>query len=71
MAWIELERLVEEAEGDAALRRGLRRCRSRRELILAARRLGYWISLADLRQAWLLGSGGPGQEPGNSSIVES
>jgi hypothetical protein len=45
MAWSELERLVDEAEGDAVLRRGLRRCRSRRELILVACRLGYRINL--------------------------
>jgi hypothetical protein len=69
MAWSELERLVDEAEGDAVLRRGLRRCRSRRELILVACRLGYRINLADLRQAWLLGGGE--RVPGISSIVKS
>lgn len=51
MSWSELERLVAEAERDAGLRRGLKHCRSRQELILAARRLGFAVSLADLRQA--------------------
>jgi hypothetical protein len=50
----ELTRLVEEAEHDPALRRSLRRCRSRLELVLAARRLGYAIHREDLRRAWLL-----------------
>lgn len=54
MSWSELERLVEEAEVDAGLRRGLRHCRSRRELLLACRQLGYGISSRDLRQAWEL-----------------
>jgi hypothetical protein len=36
----ELARLVEEAERDGVIRRSLRRCRSREELVLAARRLG-------------------------------
>lgn len=54
MSWSELERLVEEAESDPALRRGLRRCRSQRELILASWRLGYRIHLNDLRMARLL-----------------
>jgi hypothetical protein len=54
MSWSELERLVEEAEADDGLRRGLRHCRSRRELLLACRRLGYGISSRDLRQAWEL-----------------
>jgi len=51
MSWNELERLVEDAETDAVIRRALRHCRSRRELLLAARRLGYAISSADLQQA--------------------
>ena len=54
MSWSELERLVEEAEGDGVIRRGLRHCRSRRELLLAAQRLGYDIGSADLHQAWEL-----------------
>jgi hypothetical protein len=54
MAMAELARLVEEAESDAVIRRSLRRCRSRAELVLAARRLGYAIHHHDLRQAWLL-----------------
>jgi hypothetical protein len=54
MSWSELERLVEDAETDALMRRALRHCRSRRELLLAARRLGYAITNADLQQAWTL-----------------
>ena len=44
MSWSELERLVDEAEVDAGLRRSLKGCRSTPELILAARRLGYRIT---------------------------
>lgn len=51
MSWSELERLVSDAEGDAGLRRALRRCRSRPELVLAACHLGYTIQLADLQRA--------------------
>jgi hypothetical protein len=54
MSWSELERLVEDAETDAVMRRALRHCRSRRELLLAAGRLGYAITKADLQQAWML-----------------
>jgi hypothetical protein len=54
MSWSELERLVEDAETDAAMGRALRHCRSRREFLLAARRLGYAITNADLQQAWTL-----------------
>lgn len=54
MAMAELERLVEDAECEGAIRRSLRRCRSRAELVLAARRLGYSVHRLDLRQAWLL-----------------
>jgi hypothetical protein len=50
----ELERLVDEAECDGVIRRSLRCCRSRAELVLAARRLGYGIHRIDLRNAWLL-----------------
>jgi hypothetical protein len=50
----ELTRLVEEAERDAVIRRSLRRCRSRAELVLAARRMGFAIQRVDLRRAWLL-----------------
>lgn len=57
VSWSELERLVSEAELDGALRRWLRHCRSRQELILAARRLGFEVCLQDLRQAWQLRSG--------------
>lgn len=54
MSWSELERLVEDAETDAVMRRALRHCRSRRELLLAAGRLGYVITKSDLQQAWML-----------------
>jgi hypothetical protein len=57
MSWSELERLVEEAEGDGAIRRALRRCRSRAELVLAARRLGYFITPQDLQSAGRLHTG--------------
>ena len=33
MSWSELQRLVEEAEADGLIRRGLRHCRSRQELL--------------------------------------
>jgi hypothetical protein len=39
-------------EADAALQRALKHCRSRKELILAARRLGYRITRIDLQRAW-------------------
>lgn len=52
MSWLELERLVDEVEADQALRRALKHCRSRKELILAARRLGYRITRIDLQLAW-------------------
>lgn len=51
MSWSELERLVEDAEADAAIARALRHCRSRRELILAGLQLGYGISGEDLLRA--------------------
>ena len=52
MSWSELERLVDQAEADVALRRSLKGCRSTPELILAARRLGYRITRMDLQRAW-------------------
>ena len=52
MSRSELERFVSEVESDAALQRALKHCRSRKELILAARRLGYRITRIDLQQAW-------------------
>ena len=52
MSWSELERLVSDAEAERALQRALRHCRSRKELILAARRLGYRITRIDLQRAW-------------------
>jgi hypothetical protein len=54
MSWSELERLVEEAETDGVIRRGLRHCRSSRELLLAARRLGFRVTRVDLQRAWQL-----------------
>jgi predicted ribosomally synthesized peptide with nif11-like leader len=52
MSWPQLERFVADVEADAALQRALRHCRSRKELILAARRLGYRITRMDLQRAW-------------------
>ncbi len=51
MSWSELERLVEEAEADAVIRRGLRHCRSGPELLLAVRRLGFRVTRVDLDRA--------------------
>jgi predicted ribosomally synthesized peptide with nif11-like leader len=52
MSWSELQRFVAEVEADVALQRALRHCRSRKELILASRRLGYRITRIDLQRAW-------------------
>jgi hypothetical protein len=52
MSWSELERLVDQAEANVALRRSLKGCRSTPELILAARKLGYRITRMDLQRAW-------------------
>ena len=52
MSWSELERFVTDVEADPALQLALRQCRSRKELILAARRLGYRITRMDLQRAW-------------------
>lgn len=54
MSWSELERLVEQAENDGSLRRALTHCRSRGELVLASRRLGFGIDAQDLKLAWQL-----------------
>jgi predicted ribosomally synthesized peptide with nif11-like leader len=51
MSWSELERLVAEAENDRDLRRALRHCRSKQELVVAARRLGYRITRVDIQRA--------------------
>jgi predicted ribosomally synthesized peptide with nif11-like leader len=48
----ELERFVDDVEADRALQRALKHCRSRKELILAARRLGYRITRMDLQRNW-------------------
>ena len=53
MSWSELERFVDDVEADRDLQRSLKHCRSRKELILAARRLGYRITRIDLQRAWL------------------
>jgi hypothetical protein len=63
MSWSELQRLVEDAEADGAIRRGLRRCRSPRELIMACRRLGYGVQALDLRSARALEGRQPGLSP--------
>ena len=52
MSWSELERLVEDAESQGDIQRALSHRRSRKELILAARRLGYRITRIDLQRAW-------------------
>jgi len=52
MSGSELERFVDDVEADSALQRALKHCRSRKELILAARRLGYRITRMDLQRAW-------------------
>lgn len=57
MSWSELERLVEEAEGDSVLRRALMHCRSTSELVLASRRLGFAIDGHDLNLARQLHQG--------------
>jgi hypothetical protein len=59
MSWSELERLVETAERDPALARALGHCRSAAELVLAARRLGYGVSSADLADARAITQGLP------------
>lgn len=66
MSWTELERLVEQAESDPALRRALMHCRSRFELVLAGQRLGFAIDGQDLKLAWRLHqrqTPGHGNEP--------
>ena len=51
MSWGELERLVEDAEGDANLRALLRACQSPPQLVLLARQMGYHITRVDLARA--------------------
>jgi hypothetical protein len=53
MSWSELERLVSDAEAHAELRSTLRRCRSRQQLLQAARHLGYRVTRIDLQNAWV------------------
>jgi len=52
MSWLELERLVADAEHDTALRDLLRGSHNQPELVLNARRLGYHITRVDLARAW-------------------
>ena len=59
MSWSELDRLVETAELDDAIRRALGHCRSLPELVLASRRLGFAIESTDLMQARALERGEP------------
>ena len=53
MSSSELERLVCELEADPSLQRPFRDCRSRQQLILTARRMGYRITRVDLQRAWM------------------
>ncbi len=43
---------MDAVEADSALQRALKHCRSRKELILAARRLGYRITRMHLQRNW-------------------
>jgi len=52
MSWIELERLVKDADVDGDLRRTMDQCQSQDELITVATSLGYQISRMDVLQAW-------------------
>jgi hypothetical protein len=52
MSWSELERLVQAAETGPPSHAVLHRCRSKAELVLAARKLGYRITRMDLLRAW-------------------
>ncbi|MEB3260910.1 MAG: Nif11-like leader peptide family natural product precursor [Cyanobacteriota bacterium] len=62
MSWGELERLVEDAEGDVELRTVLRACQNQPQLILLARQLGYHITRVDLTRAWETHQAGEGQQ---------
>ena len=44
---------MDDVKADSALQRALKHCRSRKELIRAALRLGYRITRIDLQHAWL------------------
>ena len=52
MSWVELERLVGDAESNSELREALRICQSQPDLLLAARSRGYHITRIDLLRAW-------------------
>jgi predicted ribosomally synthesized peptide with nif11-like leader len=68
MSRSELERLVAEAENDRDLRRALRHCRSKQELVLAARRRGFRITRMDIQRAR---EEDPNQEAENRTIRTS
>jgi hypothetical protein len=68
MSWSELERLVTEAENDRDLCRALRHCRSKQELVLAARRRGFRITWMDIQRAR---EEDPNQEAENRTIRTS
>ncbi len=70
MSWSELERLVDEAEKDPVIRRGLRHCRSSPELLLAARRLGFRVTRVDLERAWQLDRRGEETAPEPVAVLE-
>ncbi|MEB3195466.1 MAG: Nif11 family protein [Cyanobacteriota bacterium] len=53
MSWSELERLVNDADGDDDLCRIMDSCKSQDELIVVATTLGYQINHWDVLQAWL------------------
>jgi len=52
ISWSELVPSVDDVKADSALQRALKHCRSRKELIRAALRLGYRITRIDLQHAW-------------------
>lgn len=52
MSWSELERLVNDADGDHDLCRIMDSCKSQDELIAVATTLGYQINHWDVLQAW-------------------
>ena len=54
---------MDDVEADAALRRSVKHCRSRKELILVARRLGYRITRIDLQRAWQEEQAEAGRQP--------
>ena len=67
MSRSELERLVAEAERDPELRSPLRHCRSLREFLLVARKLGYGVTRHYLRLARLEHL----QQPAGQSVINA